>query len=264
MYIGGIDRMNTMGYIINNSGHTIDDLVLLESKDISKVKHKINLKYHNPDRIIGCGILQVADKTDRKKQLCNFKSVSKEINSKRVQDLVESGYLCGEAGHPEGANITTERFKLIDPYSICVRYLNIWMDGPKVMCYFEGTNNTLGETFDRDLRAGLQPAFSLRCMTHTSEGPNKTVIFETFDLITYDYVIFPAEEDTYMVGLIKDSAIDYVKENSSNFKTFQENFDLSQYNIDFANKNQLRLKSTDNTIIVDLEDYLIHEIQNYI
>lgn len=257
--------MNIVKYVINSPSKCIDNLILLESNDLSKIKHPINLKYHNPDRIIGYGILQMADKIDRKNQLCKFNTISKEINSQRVQDLVQSGLLCGEAGHPEGDHITTERFKTIDPHSICVRYLNLWMEDSKVLCYFEGTNNSLGETFDKDLRAGLQPAFSLRCMVTTSTGPNNTVIFETFDLITYDYVIFPAEEDTYAVGLIKDSAINYIKDNSSNFKTIKENMDLSQFNINLINNNQLQLKNKDNqSLIINVEDYLINEIQNYI
>ena len=64
---------------------------------------------------------------------------------------------------------------------------------------------------------------------------------------------------------LKESAIDYVKSNSLNYKTIQESMDLRNINnIDLINNRQLSLsESGRSSIIMNIEDYLVKELQNY-
>ena len=174
------------------------------------------------------------------------------------------------------------------------------MEGDRVMAYFEGTMNELGRTFDADLRIGVKPAFSLRALGTIKSTPRGAVV-ENLKMITYDHVIYPSHRGAYTTGVINESAasvpdsgftlnesndatksfitsfsnadvgvtsesaIQYIKDKSHNFKMLKEYFDMTKYDtIDIINPRQVALTEAGNaTIVMNIEDYIARELQGY-
>lgn len=286
--------MGKIGYILNESS------VCMESVDIREDR--------NSNRVTGIGTLQTGNEKNRNGRIYRTEDLVREINAPRQKELLAAKQLCGEAGHPIGADASSlVRQQTIDPTKICVRYLKLWMEGDNVMATFQGTNNALGEAFDKDLRQGVLPAFSLRALGTISSTPQGAVV-ENLKMITYDYVIYPSHPHAYTRGVlnesassiaipksnfamsnamdgsksfikefsnqdvinaistIRESAISYVKDKSSNFKMLQECYDMTKYDtVDIINPHKLALtEDGKNTIVMSIEDYIANEIQNYI
>lgn len=286
--------MGKIGYILNESS------VCMESVDIREDR--------NSNRVTGIGALQTGNEKNRNGRIYRTEDLVREINAPRQKELLAAKQLCGEAGHPIGADASSlVRQQTIDPTKICVRYLKLWMEGDNVMATFQGTNNALGEAFDKDLRQGVLPAFSLRALGTISSTPHGAVV-ENLKMITYDYVIYPSHPHAYTRGVLnesassiaipksnfamsnamdgsksfikefsnqdvvnaistmRESAISYVKDKSSNFKMLQECYDMTKYDtVDIINPHKLALtEAGKNTIVMSIEDYIANEIQNYI
>ena len=286
--------MGKIGYILNESS------VCMESVDIREDR--------NSNRVTGIGALQTGNEKNRNGRIYKTEDLVREINAPRQKELLAAKQLCGEAGHPIGADASSlVRQQTIDPTKICVRYLKLWMEGDNVMATFQGTNNALGEAFDKDLRQGVLPAFSLRALGTISSTPQGAVV-ENLKMITYDYVIYPSHPHAYTRGVLnesassiaipksnfamsnamdgsksfikefsnqdvinaistmRESAISYVKDKSSNFKMLQECYDMTKYDtVDIINPHKLALtEAGKNTIVMSIEDYIANEIQNYI
>ena len=286
--------MGKIGYILNESS------VCMESVDIREDR--------NSNRVTGIGALQTGNEKNRNGRIYRTEDLVREINAPRQKELLAAKQLCGEAGHPIGADASSlVRQQTIDPTKICVRYLKLWMEGDNVMATFQGTNNALGEAFDKDLRQGVFPAFSLRALGTISSTPQGAVV-ENLKMITYDYVIYPSHPHAYTRGVLnesassiaipksnfamsnamdgsksfikefsnqdvinaistmRESAISYVKDKSSNFKMLQECYDMTKYDtVDIINPHKLALtEAGKNTIVMSIEDYIANEIQNYI
>ena len=286
--------MGKIGYILNESS------VCMESVDIREDR--------NSNRVTGIGALQTGNEKNRNGRIYRTEDLVREINAPRQKELLAAKQLCGEAGHPIGADASSlVRQQTIDPTKICVRYLKLWMEGDNVMATFQGTNNALGEAFDKDLRQGVLPAFSLRALGTISSTPQGAVV-ENLKMITYDYVIYPSHPHAYTRGVLnesassiaipksnfamsnamdgsksfikefsnqdvinaistmRESAISYVKDKSSNFKMIQECYDMTKYDtVDIINPHKLALtEAGKNTIVMSIEDYIANEIQNYI
>lgn len=286
--------MGKIGYILNESS------VCMESVDIREDR--------NSNRVTGIGALQTGNEKNRNGRIYRTEDLVREINAPRQKELLAAKQLCGEAGHPIGADASSlVRQQTIDPTKICVRYLKLWMEGDNVMSTFQGTNNALGEAFDKDLRQGVLPAFSLRALGTISSTPQGAVV-ENLKMITYDYVIYPSHPHAYTRGVLnesassiaipksnfamsnamdgsksfikefsnqdvvnaistmRESAISYVKDKSSNFKMLQECYDMTKYDtVDIINPHKLALtEAGKNTIVMSIEDYIANEIQNYI
>lgn len=286
--------MGKIGYILNESS------VCMESVDIREDR--------NSNRVTGIGALQTGNEKNRNGRIYRTEDLIREVNAPRQKELLAAKQLCGEAGHPIGADASSlVRQQTIDPTKICVRYLKLWMEVDNVMATFQGTNNALGEAFDKDLRQGVLPAFSLRALGTISSTPQGAVV-ENLKMITYDYVIYPSHPHAYTRGVLnesassiaipksnfamsnamdgsksfikefsnqdvinaistmRESAISYVKDKSSNFKMLQECYDMTKYDtVDIINPHKLALtEAGKNTIVMSIEDYIANEIQNYI
>ena len=287
--------MSKIGYILNESS------VCMENVDIREDKN-------DRTRVTGMGILQTGNEKNRNGRIYRTADLAKEIAAPRQQELLAAKQMCGEAGHPIGADASSlVRQQTIDPTKICVRYLKLWMEGDNVMGTFQGTNNALGEAFDKDLRQGVLPAFSLRALGTISSTPQGAVV-ENLKMITYDYVIYPSHPHAYTKGIInesagianavksnftmnssmdgtrsfikefsnkdvvnaitsmRESAVDYIKDKSHNFKLLQECYNMTNYDtIDIISPHKIALtEAGKNTIVMNVEDYIANEIQNYV
>ena len=280
---------NKIGYIFNESGVQVNEVEIVE----------------NGNRVTGKGVLQTGNRRNRNGRLYRTEDLLREINAPRQVELLSTKNMVGEAGHPLSKELI--RQQTIDPKNQCVRYLKFWMEGDSVWALFQGTNNDLGDCFDKDLRQGVKPAFSLRALGTLKSTPQGALV-ENLKMITYDYVIYPSHPEAYTQGILNESsglsnnqslfnlnesmdgtkslvqsftnedvvnamkiqaqnesAIDYIKDKSSNFYMLKECFDMTSFDtVDLISPNKIALTEAGNaTIIMNVEDYIAKEIQNY-
>lgn len=282
----------SVGYIINESSCLMENFKIEENKA-------------NPERLTGYGVLQTGNEKNRNGRIYRTADLEREINAPRQRELLAAKQLLGHAGHPLSSELVVQQ--TIDPKLTCVRFLKLWMDGDNVMGAFEGTNNDLGKTFDKDLRGGVKPAFSLRALGTINSTPEGAVV-ENLKMITYDYVIFPSHPGAYTKGILNESAstpitesnfkftnnmdgdksfiagfsnedvvnamkissaneaaISYIKDKSFNYHLLKEAFDMTKIDtVDLISPTKIALTETGNaTIVMNVEDYIAKEIQNY-
>lgn len=170
----------------------------------NEVEFKITDEHKN-GYLIAEGILQEGDEVNRNRRYYPMEELNRAISSPRVQELVESGNLKGEAGHPTDTSLA--RQAKVDPTLEQVWYLKLWTDGKFVKGRFRGTNNELGRSFNEDLRCGQKPSFSLRAVgSLVNENGRLTV--RKMQMITYDRVYFPSHSKAYTTRVITtESAI---------------------------------------------------------
>ena len=165
-------------------------------------KNNVEFKVHNVDKngfVIAEGILQEGNEVNRNKRFYPTEELARAIMSPRQQELISTGNFKGEAGHPLDQSLT--RQQKIDPTNEQVWYLKLWMDGDYVMGRFRGTNNALGESFNRDLKDGQRPSFSLRALgSLVNENGRMTV--RNMQIVTYDRVYFPSHSKAYTTKII--------------------------------------------------------------
>lgn len=149
--------------------------------------------------LIAEGILQEGDEVNRNRRYYPTDELRRSIMSPRVQELIGSGNLKGEAGHPTDTSLA--RQSKVDPTLEQVWYLKLWMDGNFVKGRFTGTSNDLGKSFNEDLRRGQRPSFSLRAVgSLVNENGRMTV--RKMQIITYDRVYFPSHSKAYTSHIV--------------------------------------------------------------
>ena len=249
--------------------------------------------------IIAEGILQQGNEINRNRRYYPTEELRASINSPRTKELVESGNLKGEAGHPTDTSLA--RQAKVDPTLEQVWYQKLWMDGDFVMGNFKGSNLPIGEAFDQDLRDGMLPAWSLRALG-TVENTNRGAEVKGVKIITYDRVYYPSHPEAYTTKVLSESAIidsngnpfktpvpesskdkkiceeglvvpvvnqqviDYIQQESCNFKQICNEFEVFYDDISLienGTKVQLSNSKTGNVFIVSLESYIHNEIMDY-
>ena len=181
----------------------INGFILCEETS-SNVEFKVKGVDNKNGFIIAEGILQEGNEVNRNKRSYPTAELAKAINSPRTRELVESGNLKGEAGHPTDSSIV--RQTKIDPTLEQVWYTKLWMDGDYVMGHFTGTSNELGRSFNEDLRRGQKPSFSLRAVGSLVNENGKMTV-RNMQMITYDRVYFPSHSKAYTQKIITSEAV---------------------------------------------------------
>lgn len=247
------------------------------------------------DRVIAEACLQEAEEENRNGRCYLTEDLTREQQCRRTKELLEAGYMLGEAGHPTDTSII--RQQTIAPDNTAVRYLKFWMEGPKWMAHYQGTYNALGEAVDKDLRHGFKPAFSMRALG-SLENINGRNVVRDLKYITHDFVIFPSHPGAYTTGLVTESAtskddskfnaifeasvkkglytrkssvtpiyndqvLSYIKSESANIKSALEQFDVF-YESMALNGNTVTMRTKDgDTFVVNLEQYIQNEIFDF-
>lgn len=260
-----------IGYIINEGIDVEPNATIISSS--------------NANRVIAEAILQEAEEDNRNGRFYTAKDLKREIACPRTQELIGTGYLRAEIGHPQSTEVS--RQQTIDPDKVCAKFLKLWMDGNKVMCHFRGTNNDKGKFIDDDLRDGDKPSWSLRALG-TINNMRGHAIVENLKLITYDNVIYPSHKGAYTQRLVTESAsvnydkygttesgiiipilneqiVSYIKTESANISTILNNIDVLYESI-ILNEDGRSVKMIDkfgNIMIINLENHISNEIMDY-
>lgn len=264
-------KQNNIGYIICESA--IPGFV------------ETNIVNEENGKVIAEGILQTANEKNRNGRFYASEELFPQLTAPRTLELLEAGYLRAELGHPLSTELT--RQQTIDDSRTCAQFLKLWTDGDNVWARFRGTNNAFGESFDKDLKDGCKPAWSLRALGTLVETARGAEV-RKLKIITWDQVIYPShphaytqkvltenasyekESDVYcengiLIPITNKSVIDYIKSESANLKFLANNLDFMYKNVKVNADNStvtLTCESGD-VIVVNLERYINDEIRNY-
>lgn len=235
-------------------------------------------------RVIGEGIIQTAEEENRNGRCYLHNDLLNEINCARTKELLTTGNMLSENGHPMDPALT--RQQTIDPNNTVARFLKIWMDGNNVMAQFKGTNNAKGEEFDQDLREGVLPSWSLRALGSLENIRGRNVV-KSLKVITWDRVIYPSHPHAYTTRLVSestseikdrdyfnmngalipitnDSVLSYIKSESANIKSVLDQIECLYESAKLIKGNQVQLVAkTGDVLMINLESHISNEIYNY-
>ena len=269
------------------SNNTSIGYVILESAPIEVPEARVITD--NGKRVIGEGIIQTAEEENRNGRCYLHADLLREINCPRTIELLSTGNMLSENGHPMDTSMV--RQQTIEPNNTVARFLKIWMEGNNVMAHFKGTNNSKGEEFDQDLREGIKPSWSLRALGSLSNRGGRNIV-ENLRVVTWDRVIFPSHPHAYTTRLVTESAsmsvkaaiaraeemnkngmlipitnesvLSYIKTESANISSLLSQIDFMYESTKLIKPNQVQLVAkTGDIFIVNLENHISNEIQNY-
>lgn len=272
-----------IGHVILEDSYTDQNAKIIAEKD---------------KKPIGEACLQEAEEENRNGRCYITADLVREQNCARTKELLSTGYMLGEAGHPCDSSII--RQQTIDPKETAVRYLKFWMEGPKWMAHFTGTNNDYGKAVNMDLLEGCRPAFSMRSLGTLQQINGRNVVRD-LKYITHDFVIFPSHPGAYTTGLVhesgivkptfstyfeqvvfdnekrrpknessiipiyNDDVIRYIKQESANVQSIIEQFEIFYESIELSPGGRgviLNSKNGDK-FYVNLETYIKNDIEDY-
>lgn len=244
-------------------------------------------------------ILQAVNRLNRNKRKYPGEELIPELTCRRTRELLETGNMKSENGHPMSKDLT--RQQTIDPNNTVSVFSKFWTDGELIMGWTYGDFNQKGDEFDRQVRAGQMPSWSLRALG-TLVPSNEGTIVRSPKLITYDRVIYPSHPEAYTKGfvyessmiaqeekacqegsriiipendpgiiipIVNESVINYIKSESANLKYLNESFDFAYNDIEliknkFTGSSSVQLTDKEGSIlIVNLESYIADDIMNY-
>ena len=176
-------------------------------------------------------------KPNRNKRIYKEDVLSEAIQAARVQELLRTRNMFGEANHP----FTTElsRQMVIDQTRISHIVTDI---RPPQGGVVRGMIETAATRCGRDFRGLVVEnkstvAFSMRGMGGVRKVPGQDLVEVTkpLALVTYDWVTFPSHQSAYMSTDVKHegvapvtmrAATEYAKDQSGNVKALVEQFEL--------------------------------------
>lgn len=267
------------------SNNTSIGYVILESAPIEIPEARVITD--SGKRVIGEGIIQTAEEENRNGRCYLHADLLREINCPRTIELLSTGNMLSENGHPMDTSMV--RQQTIEPNNTVARFLKIWMEGNNVMAQFKGTNNSKGEEFDQDLREGIKPSWSLRALGSLANHGGRNIV-ENLRVITWDRVIYPSHPNAYTTRLVTESAavkaaiteaenmnkngmlipitnesiLYYIKTESANINSLLSQIDFMYESTKLIKPNQVQLVAkTGDIFIVNLENHISNEIQNY-
>ena len=275
--------------MIMTSTKYIGDIICESYSEPVDISH---VKMLNGKVVAEC-ILQTADEKNRNGRYYAEEELFPQLRSQRITELMESGTLKAECGHPLSKDL--QRQSTIDDTKTCARFLKLWTEGKNIMAHVVGTNNELGKAFDLDLKEGVKPAWSLRALGSV-EQTRRGCEVKNLRVITWDNVIYPSHPGAYTQKLVTESAsgilvpdrrllvegndimpegtiisltnknvIDFIKHESANIKFVRECFDFAYSGIKL-NENGSRVYLTTKegeTLAINLENYVASELMNY-
>ena len=240
------------------------------------------------DRVVGEGILQEANMKNRNGRFYDSRDLFPQLTCPRTLELLSTGNMKAENGHPLSKDLV--RQQTIDPNNTVAVFLKFWTDGDFVKGQFVGDENEKGAAFDRELRKGRKPSWSLRALGNI-QNTRRGAEVKNIKIITYDRVIYPSHDKAYTTGIVSESAsmvekdsriiipnddigmiepitnesvIKYIQAESANMKIFKEFFDLNYDNMKLIN-NGRQVQLTDKVggvFVMNLENYIHDEIMN--
>ena len=176
-------------------------------------------------------------KPNRNKRLYSADVLGEAIQASRVQELLRTRNMFGEANHPFTTDLS--RQMVIDQTRISHLVTDIQPPSGGVV---KGVIETAATRCGRDFRGLIVEnkstvAFSMRGMGGVRKVPGQDLVEVTkpLALVTYDWVTFPSHSSAYMQSDVRhegmapvtaSAATAYAKDQSGNVKALVEQFEL--------------------------------------
>ena len=276
--------------MIENIGYIINETAPSESGIRAKV---IGEKF---GKLIVEAVLQDLNKKNRNGRYYTDAELVPQITCKRTQELIKSGNMKGENGHPSSKDLV--RQQTIDPNNVVCKYLKIWVDGNYIKAHVTASPDGVGDDFEKALRNEELPSFSMRSLG-TIKNTARGAEVQNIKLITWDRVIYPSHECAYtcesgdvyqnengiyspkqpngsklyleendqgmLVPFNTPQVINYIKSESKNLKSVRESMEMffqEMSVIDEGRKVKL-VSNNGNIVVINLETYIRNEIMDY-
>lgn len=263
-----------IAYMINESAYTP------KAEDVSIVDDKNN-------HVTIQTILQDCNVRNRNGRFYSDKEMRSEIKSERIQELIKTQNLFGEAGHPMSKDIA--RQQVIDPRNLSHKILKLWMDGDDIKAHVRGAASAVGNEFNSHILDGTIPSFSLRALGSIQRTNNGAEV-KNVKIVTWDWVIFPSHKRAYMENIVTESAgfeerggilvpehkgliqpvvtkqiINYIQKESANISSILESFDKLFTSIELIERGtKVKLLNEQGDVcIVSLETHIQDKIMEY-
>lgn len=273
-----------------NIGYIINETAPSESGIRAKV---IGEKF---GRLIVEAVLQDLNKKNRNGRYYTDNELVPQITCKRTQELIKSGNMKGENGHPSSKDLV--RQQTIDPNNVVCKFLKIWKDGDLIKAHVTATPDGKGDDFEKALRCEELPSFSMRSLG-TIKNTARGAEVQNIKLITWDRVIYPSHECAYTcesAGMVQNEngiylpeqpegsilyvdenykgmvasfntpqVVDYVKSQSKNIKTVKESMEMffNEFEVIDEGRKVKMVSNTGSMVVVNLETYIRNEIMDY-
>ena len=156
------------------------------------------------NRVIAEGTIQDADVKNRNGRFYASNELFPELKSARTIELLNSGNMYGEAGHPIDTNLA--RQQTIDPKLIAPKYLKFWTEKNLVKAQFKGAQTQYGQAFNDIILDETFVSFSLRALG-TVENTQRGAEVKNLKVITWDWVIYPSHKTAYMDKIISENCV---------------------------------------------------------
>ena len=273
---------------MNNEDKKIKGYIICESPSI--FTEPTVVQNSSCGRVIIKTTLQDADVRNRNKRIYPKEVIQKGLESDYVRERLATKTFYGEAGHPLKPDIQRQLY--MDQSNISHIVTSVWWEGNILKGYVEAANTARGADFDGLVRQGSKVGFSLRAVGPITEKRGDTVtVKDPLTIFSYDWILHPSHACAYMDGIISESgqiqgemssiitesdavfipiyedAKRYIIESSKNFKVISESLEVGSNNSQIylsENNKQIYIKENTDTIVVNVEDYLSKEIDDFI
>lgn len=266
-----------------NKNNDVVAYIISESENVSR--HKI-LNTNDCDTAIVEVELQDSSEFNRNGRNYSYEVLDEGLNKPNIKELISRKSWVGEAGHPMEA--TLKRQLTIDHGRISHRILKWWWDGPKVMGIVETLPTKYGKEMRDVIRCQLETAYSLRAVGPVKKTGRGDIVQKPMTINTYDWVFIPSHRNSYQRKILKENynlagvankgilsesyclpilneqALDYIKNESKNYKLISQFYDLSKGEITLSENHNVIFTTSDgkttNKMHMNIEDYITREI----
>ena len=212
--------------------------------------------------------LQDASEINRNTRRYPKNTLNNGLNRENITELINHRSWFGEAGHP--INPTPQRQMTVVQKNISHRILSWDWRGSIVHGIVKTAPFPMGRAM-RDCILDEDPmesAFSLRACGPIKETSQGKIVQDPLVVVTYDWVFYPSHRKAYHTS-IQESAIDYIKNQSKNYKMISELMESQGLNAELSENSDLIIlteKNNENStdkIVIGVEDYISQEINDY-
>lgn len=178
-----------IGYVICESAVTAKESTIVDQKS---------------GRVTIETILQDMNVKNRNSRFYAGNEMQPALKAARLTELIESGNLLGEAGHPISKDLSRQQVIYLPNTSH--KILKVWTEGNDIKAYVKGTPNQRGDEFNNFILDGTKPSFSLRAIG-TVKNTGRGAEVQNITIITWDWVIYPSHKRAYMQNICNESSM---------------------------------------------------------
>ena len=279
------DIQKNLGFVIieTDLGKNLPERKLLTEKELNSKFNNLPSFAFKKNRAVAEVTLQEVEEKNRNGRWYSKEELFPELTSTRTVELLETGNLRCESGHPLSKELSRQQ-TIVKSNCSCI-ILKLWTEGNFIKALVRGTNNKLGSEFNEDILDGISPAYSLRALggiTNTRRGAE----VKNIKVITWDEVIFPSHKRAYtnkvmavgesaitdiendngmLIPIMTKDVIECIKQESYNFKQISESFNTIFNDISLIDngRNAQLIDNSGKVIIMPVENYIRDEIMNY-